>query len=67
MDPLLPLDLVEPTFLVENIHARISTSKLLQLQMCQIHKYSDDLAQAAKILEKACFASKAQFEQRFIK
>ena len=26
-----------------------------------------DLAQAAKILEKACFTSKAQFEQRFIK
>ena len=35
--------------------------------MRQIRKHPDDLVRAAKILEKACFASKAQFEQRFIK
>ena len=66
-DPLLPLDLVEATFLVENIRAGISTSELLQLRMRQIRKHPDDLARAAKILEKARFASKAQFEQRFVK
>jgi transposase InsO family protein len=66
-DPLLPLDLVEATFLVENIRAGISTSELLALRMRQIRKHPDDLARAAKILQKARFASKAQFEQRFIK
>ena len=66
-DTLLPLDLVEATFLVENIHAGISTSELLELRMHQIHQHPDDLAQAAKILQKACLASKAQFEQQFIK
>jgi transposase InsO family protein len=66
-DPLLPLDLLEATFLVENIRAGISTSELLELRMRQIRKHPDDLARAAKILEKARFASKAQFEQRFIK
>ena len=66
-DPLLPLDLVEATFLVENIRAGISTSELLALRMRQIRKHPDDLARAAKVLQKARFASKAQFEQRFIK
>ena len=58
---------MEATFLVENIRAGILTSELLALRMRQIQKHPDDLAQAAKILEKARFASKAQFEQRFIK
>jgi len=35
--------------------------------MQQIHKHPEDIACAAKILKKAHFASKAQFEQRFIK
>jgi transposase InsO family protein len=66
-DPLLPLDLVEATFLVENICSGISTSDLLELRMRQLHKHPEDVARAAKILRKARFASKAQFEQRFIK
>jgi hypothetical protein len=61
------LDLVEATFLVENIRAGISTSELLALRMRQIRKHPDDLARAAKVLQKARFASKAQFEQQFIK
>jgi len=66
-DLLLPMDLTEATFLVENIQAGISTSDLLALRMRQIHKHPEDIARAAKILKKARFASKAQFEQRFIK
>jgi transposase InsO family protein len=66
-DPLLPMDLIEATFLVENIRAGISTSELLALRMRQIHKHPKDVERAAKILKKARFASKAQFEQRFIK
>jgi hypothetical protein len=64
--PLLPLDLVEATFLVENIRAGISTSDLLVLRMRQLHKHPEDVNRAARILKKARFASKLQFEQRFI-
>ncbi len=66
-EPLLPLDLVEATFLVENIRSGISTSDLLALRMRQIQKHPQDVERAAKILKKARFASKAQFEQRFLR
>ena len=61
------MDLAEATFLVENIRSGISTSELLAVRMQQLHKHPEDVARAAKILKKARFASKAQFEQRFIK
>ncbi len=61
------MDLAEATFLVENIRAGISTSELLALRMRQLHKHPQDVERAAKILKKARFASKAQFEQRFVK
>ena len=61
------MDLVEATFLVENIRSGISTSDLLALRMRQLRKHPEDVARAARILRKARFASKAQFEQRFIK
>ena len=35
--------------------------------MRQLHKHPQDVERAAKILKKARFASKAQFEQRFVK
>ena len=35
--------------------------------MQQLHKHPQDVERAAKILKKARFASKAQFEQRFVK
>jgi hypothetical protein len=65
--PLLPLDLVEATFLVENIRAGMTTSDLLALRMRQLQKHPDDVARAARVLKKARFISKLQFEQRFIK
>jgi transposase InsO family protein len=66
-EPLLPMDLVEATFLVENIRTGIPTSELLALRMRQLHKHPQDVERAARILRKARFASKAQFERRFIK
>ncbi len=66
-EPLLPMDLIEATFLVENIRSGISTSELLAIRMRQLHKHPQDVERAAKILKKARFASKAQFEQRFAK
>jgi hypothetical protein len=62
--PLLPLDLVEATFLVENIQAGMTTSDLLALQMRQLQKHPDNVA---RVLKKARIISKLQFEQRFIK
>jgi len=66
-EPLLPMDLIEATFLVENLRSGISTSELLVIRMRQLHKHPQDIERAAKILKKARFASKAQFEQRFVK
>ena len=66
-DPLLPLDIAEATFLVEEFKAGISTKELLRLRARQIAKYPEDVARAAETLRKARFASKEQFEKRFIK
>lgn len=64
-DPLLPLDLAEATFLVEGFEPGISTSELLVLRIHQLSKHPEDVARAAQVLQKARFASKLQFEQRF--
>ena len=65
-DPLLPLDLAEATFLVEGFHAGMSHSELVALRTRQLSKHPDDVARAARILKKARFESKEQFEKRFI-
>jgi transposase InsO family protein len=66
-DPLLPLDLAEATFLVDEFRSGISTEELLRLRSRQIAKHPEDVERAAKTLRKARFASKEQFEKRFIK
>ena len=45
----------------------MTTSDLLALRMRQLQKHPDDVARAARVLKKARFISKLQFEQRFIK
>jgi hypothetical protein len=66
-DPLLPLDLAEATFLVEEFRSGLSTEELLRLRARQIAKHPEDLARAADTLRKSRFASKQQFEDRFQK
>jgi transposase InsO family protein len=66
-DPILPLDIAEATFLVEEFRSGISTERLLELRARQIAKHPEDVARAAETLQKARFTSKKQFEQRFIK
>jgi transposase InsO family protein len=66
-DPLLPLDIAEATFLVEEFRSGINTEDLLKLRARQIAKHPEDLARAAQTLRNARFASKKQFEQRFLK
>ena len=66
-DPLLPLDLAEATFLVEEFRSGMQTEDLLVMRARQLEKHPDDVARAAETLRKARFASKEQFERRFIK
>jgi len=66
-EPLLPLDIAEATFLVEDFRSGISTEELLKLRARQIAKHPEDLARAAEILRKARFTSKRSFEVRFLK
>ena len=65
-DPILPLDIAEATFLVEEFRSGIDTTELLQLRARQIAKHPEDVARAAETLRKARFASKEQFEKRFL-
>ena len=66
-DLLLPLDLAEATFLVEEFRSGMQTEDLLVMRAWQLEKHPDDVARAAEILRKARFASKEQFKRRFIK
>ena len=66
-DPLLPLDLAEATFLVEEFRSGMRTEDLLVMRARQLEKHPEDIARAAETLRKARFASKEQFERRFIK
>jgi len=60
------LDIAEATFLVEEFRSGIDTTELLQLRARQIAKHPEDVARAAETLRKARFASKEQFEKRFL-
>ena len=64
-EPLLPLDLAEATFLVEDFEPGMSTSDLLAARMRQLSKLPEDVMRTSNLLQKARFASKIQFEQRF--
>ena len=66
-DPILPLDLAEATFIVEDFYSGLSTSDLLVLRARQITRHPEDIAKASETLRKARFASKDHFERRFIK
>lgn len=66
-EPVLPLDLAEATFLVEDFKRGISTEELLVLRAQQIFKHPDNVQRASETLKKARFTSKAQFEKRFHK
>jgi hypothetical protein len=66
LHPLLPFDLFEATFLVEDFRSGMSTSDLLALRIQQLQKH-DDITHAAKVLQIACVCSKEQFNHHFAK
>ena len=65
IEPLLPFDLSEATFLVEGFTSGLSTSDLLALRIRQLQKRPEDIRKAAATLKKARIRSKLQFEKRF--
>ena len=67
VEPVLPLDLFESTFLVQGFTDQMSDSDLLTLRIRQLEKREDDLEKAAQLLARMHFISKAQFEKRFAK
>lgn len=62
---LLPLDLMEVTFLVEDFRSGMTESGLLAARIRQLQKLPGDICRAAQTLKTARFRSKAQFEKKF--
>ncbi len=65
VEPLLPIDLVEATFMVEGLWSGISTEDLLALRIWQLSHHPNDLSHAAEMLKKARVQSCDQFMQRY--
>lgn len=63
--PVLPLDLTEASFLIDDFHQGMSTAELLAARIRQLQKKPEDLAAAAEVLKKSRLRSKEQFERRF--
>ena len=65
VDPVLPFDLTEATFLVHGFHSGMSTDELLALRIRQLEKHPEDIAQAAATIQQSRLQSKEQFEELF--
>ncbi|KAK0246515.1 hypothetical protein EDD85DRAFT_726655, partial [Armillaria nabsnona] len=65
VEPLLPFDLAEATFIVEGFHSGMETSELLALRIRQLMRHPEDLEQAAAVFRESCFESCEQFLRRF--
>ena len=65
MELILPMDLAEATFMIENFRSGISTADLLVLRAQQLARHPEDIAKAAETLKQHRFMSKEQFEKRF--
>ena len=63
VNPVLPFDLLEATFMVEGFQEGMSTSDLLALRIRQLQKKPADIAHAAEMLAKTRSKSKEQFER----
>jgi hypothetical protein len=61
LEPLLPFDLFEATFLVEGFKSEMETSELLALCIWQLQKHDSDPEHAAKVLKRSRLQTKEQF------
>ena len=67
VDPILPLDLFEATYLVSGFRKNLSTEELIALRIRQLAKHDDDIEQASQTLYQSRLKSKFEFERRFQK
>ncbi len=65
VEPLLPLDLAEATFMVEGFQSGMTTSELLGLRIRQLTRHPADLERAANMLKSARIQSRNQYLQRY--
>jgi hypothetical protein len=65
--PVLPLDIVDATFLVTGFHSDMTAEELLTLRMRQLSRHKEDIEKAAENLRAARFKSREQFIKRFEK
>jgi len=65
VEPLLPFDITEATFMIPDISQRLDTADLIAIRARQLTKRDDELAAIHKRLLKSRFVSIADFECRF--
>ena len=65
VNPILPCNLAEVTFMIPQPKEHLTDSKLLIAWTCQIAKMPDDLNWARETLSKSRFRSKEAFEAKF--
>lgn len=65
VEPVLPFDLVEATFLVEGFKSGMAPEDLLVLRMRQLEKRPEDIQRAAFRLTQCRMKSKSEFEKKF--
>ena len=65
VEPVLPFDLTEATFLVEGFRKGMSSEDLLALRIRQLTKRESDIEHAAEVLRQSRLQSKAEFERRY--
>lgn len=65
VDPVLPFDLAEASFLVDGFTRDLSSSELLALRIRQLEKRAGDIERAKATLVQLRYRSKEQFEKRF--
>ena len=65
IDPVLPLNLLEATYLVSGFSPNMSSSNLLALLIKQLQRLPNNIDKATETLHQSCLKSKAAFEQQF--
>lgn len=65
VEPLLPFDLTEASFMIQSYKSGMTTAELLAARLQQLEKRPEDIAKAVSTLKKHRLQSKEQFEKRF--
>jgi len=65
VEPILPFDLIQATFLVPDLTQPLSTEDLLAVRTCQLQKRLVDLASIHNCILASCHTSVCQFEKQY--